>query len=199
MTQHLPPLAISNIEATLHLRIPPVIQRTGSFFKQSTGVPILFHELPPLVQANGNLPQEASFLCTMATPIIARWVRRVPKLRNRDVELIRGQISDVPIVKQHEGMICPILVFFRPPRLSLSVGQKASMDHTALAMSQARKQVAGFLPQVDFVTQFLRRDLIHEHRPTLPSVLSPGVIHQRKDFHGGRHIVLCDAHFARIT
>ena len=226
----------------------------------------------------------------------------------------------------------PVLVFFRPPRLSLSVGQKASMDHTAgqmqcfkvatnrnpvcvcpdsapwfsriclnqfclrissyhwtfitinsntqqccpaLAMSQARKQVAGFLPQVDFlcgaqecranslgafwgwlisairtnvshflcdhgpswkqnfqvhhpsvherlVTQFLRRDLIHEHRPTLPSVLSPidicrktcytrilgllglglqrpGVIHQRKDFHGGRHIVLCDAHFARIT
>ena len=25
----------------------------------------------------------------------------------------------------------PVLVFFRPPRLSLSVGQKASMDHTA--------------------------------------------------------------------
>ena len=50
----------------------------------------------------------------------------------------------------------PVLVFFRPPRLSLSVGQKATMDHTAGQMQCLKVATNRNSVCLDSAHQFLR-------------------------------------------
>mmetsp|Transcript_130848 Transcript_130848/g.419634 ORF Transcript_130848/g.419634 Transcript_130848/m.419634 type:complete len:273 (+) Transcript_130848:509-1327(+) len=136
---------------------------------------VCFGQNLPSLDTEGFATKSVSSIGLLGVKAVPLLVCRPPQSRHL-IKLVGSDVRDVPIVKNKEGVMHPILVTKGPPLPSALLCQKAAHHHAAWSCSQELQDLEGLLCDVELIAQ-------HDGRAdasalwSVPGVLAPGGVH----------------------